>query len=102
MNRLFNIRKCDFDELVKNGHPKTIIAVVEFLQNRGRKIKVYKDILKPNYIVELRNEKGEMLTLKYKNGIDLLNDLKDMFFNERDKQENEMMRERAKRWGLLE
>ena len=102
MNRIFNINKCDYDDLVKNGHQKTIYAVVEFLQNRGRKFKVYKDIMRPSYILEIKNDKGETLTLKYKNGVDLLNDLKDVFFNEREKQENEIMRERVKRWGLLE
>lgn len=101
MNRLEIINPKQWDEVVKNGHPTTIKFVVDYLVKSGKKIKVYKDVLKPQYILELKNQNNEVLTLKYKNGIDLLNDLKDAYFKAKEEQENELMRQKIKRLGLL-
>lgn len=97
MNRLEMITPKQWDETIKNGTIQQVKCVVEYLMKRGHKVRIYKDILRPSYILEVKDNDGKTLTLKYKNGVELLNDLKEPFFNAREQYENEIMRKKMRK-----
>lgn len=73
-----------WEEEIKNGHPKSVYNIVKYLNERGSKIKCYKNIFKSEYILEINN-----FTCYCKNAREVMELLKGRFFAEKSAEEKE-------------
>lgn len=73
-----------WEDTIKNGHPKSVENMAKYLIERGVKLKLYKNIFKSEYILEVNN-----ITCTCRNAREVMEILKGRFFYEKEAEERE-------------
>ena len=82
--RLYYLNQMNWDEMIKNGHPKSVEVMTKYLKSRGVKIKVFKELFKSEYIIQVNN-----ISCSCKSAREVMEILKGRFFTEKQAEERE-------------
>lgn len=82
--KLFFTDEKNWEQMIKNGHPKSVEVMARYLVERGIKMNVYKSIFRSEYILVVNN-----ITCTCKSAREVMEILKGRFLAEKEKEEAE-------------